>query len=379
VARPLAASIAHLTATRLAVNTAFRFVYPFLPAIARGLGVSLERAGLLLSIRSAAGMATPAAVAVSTRLDRRIRLSVIALIIFVAGAVLIASAGGYAAAVVGFAMIGLAKPVFDVAAQSYVAARTDYRRRARFLSILELTWSGALLVGAPAAAWLIARHGWQAPFWVLAALGTLAAVTVPLALDRRPGRGPTAATRARLSRSAAMFLLVTLLFSAASDISLVAFGAWLEDRFGFSIVALGGAAALIGFSELAAESAALGFTDRIGKRRSVAAGLTVAAAGFLTLAMASNNLGAGLAALAVTILGIEFTIVSAFPLASEMVPEARGRYLALIQVAMAAGRTAGAALGPFLFTARGFGANALVSSATAAVAVVLLLTLVRRR
>ncbi len=376
--RSLRLSLTHLTATRLVVNTAFRFVYPFLPVIARGLGVSLERAGLLLSVRAAAGMATPAVVGIVDRARRRVRLSVVGLGLLGAGAVLVAASGSYPAVMIGFAMVGLAKPVFDVAAQSYVAARTDYRRRARALSILELTWSGALLAGAPAAAWLIARRGWQSPFWVLAAIALTAALLVPLALDRPPTRRASTSDRLRLSRDSAVLLAVTFLFSTAADTSLVAFGAWLEDRFAFSIAALGGAAALIGFSELTAESAALGFTDRLGKRRAVAVGLGVAAVGFVALATTSTVLGAGLASLAVTILGVEFTIVSSFPLASEMAPADRSRYLALIQVMMAAGRTVGAALGPFLFARGGFAVNAVVSACAAALSAALLLAFVRR-
>lgn len=376
--RSLRLSFAHLTTTRLALNTAFRFVYPFLPAIARGLGVSLERAGLLLAVRSAAGTATPLVVGAVDRARRRIRLSAVGLGLFVAGAVLIASSGSYAGAMVGFAVIGLAKPVFDVAAQSYVAARTDYRRRARALAILELTWSAALLAGAPVAAWLIARHGWRSPFWVLAAIALTAALLVPMALDQPPAQRTVTSGRPRMSRDSAILLVVTFLFSAAADTSLVAFGAWLEDRFAFSLAALGGAAALIGLSELTAESAALGFTDRLGKRRAVAIGLGVAAVGFVALASTSTVLVAGLTSLAVTILGVEFTIVSSFPLASEMVPADRGRYLALIQVMMAAGRTAGAVLGPALFARGGFAANAALSAVAATLSVVLLLTFVRR-
>ena len=87
--RSLRLSFAHLTTTRLALNTAFRFVDPFLPAIARGLGVSLERAGLLLAVRSAAGTATPLVVGAVDRARRRIRLSAVGLGLFVAGAVLL--------------------------------------------------------------------------------------------------------------------------------------------------------------------------------------------------------------------------------------------------------------------------------------------------
>ena len=63
--RSLGPSIAFLALTRLAVNTAHRFVFPFLPAITRGLGISLEQGGVLMSARSLAFVATPAVVAES--------------------------------------------------------------------------------------------------------------------------------------------------------------------------------------------------------------------------------------------------------------------------------------------------------------------------
>ena len=50
----LKGSLAYLVATRLVLNTAHRFAYPFLPAISRGLGISLSQGGLLMSARSLA-------------------------------------------------------------------------------------------------------------------------------------------------------------------------------------------------------------------------------------------------------------------------------------------------------------------------------------
>ena len=48
-----------LIAGRFSSNLAVRFVYPFLPTIARGLGVSLEAAGVAISIRELTGLAGP--------------------------------------------------------------------------------------------------------------------------------------------------------------------------------------------------------------------------------------------------------------------------------------------------------------------------------
>ena len=44
---------------KLVISTIQRAIYPFLPAIARGLGVSLPAAGAMVSVRWVTGMATP--------------------------------------------------------------------------------------------------------------------------------------------------------------------------------------------------------------------------------------------------------------------------------------------------------------------------------
>ena len=116
--------------------------------------------------------------------ERRVRLAVWALGMMAVGAFVTVATGVYAGALVGFILLGLGKPSFDAAAQAYVADRTPYERRARYMSILELTWAGGLLVGAPLAGWLIDSFGWEAPFWVVGVLFT--ATMVPAV--RMPAR-----------------------------------------------------------------------------------------------------------------------------------------------------------------------------------------------
>jgi len=361
-------SIAYLTATRLVVNTAFRFVLPFLPALSRGLGVSLERAGLLLSARSIAGIATPVMVATVGRGDRRLRLVRWSLVLFAVGAAVTAATGIYAGALVGFVLLGLGKPGFDAAAQAYVADRTPYRQRARYLSVLELTWASGLVLGAPAAGWLIARLGWRAPFWVVAALVGLAAFTSPMVLDH--DREATAGTTPpqRLARSAFRLLVVVLLFSVAAEVTAVVFGAWLEDGLTTTLGGIGVASLVVGLAELSGEAGVLVFADRVGKRRMVAAGLAASGVGYVMLGALGGSLGPGLAALSITFIGFEVTIVSAIPLATEMAPTSRTRYLALLMVAISIGRAAGDAVGPLLYRWHGLVANTTASAFVTAIA-----------
>ena len=359
--KTLRRSIGYLTASRLIVNTAFRFVFPFLPAIARGLNVSLEQAGLLLSARSISGAATPLVVATVGRGERRLRLAGWSLGLFAIGAAVTASTGMYAGALAGFVLLGLGKPGFDAAAQAYIADRTPYDRRARYLSVLELTWAGGLLLGAPAAGWLIGRFGWRAPFWWVAVLVGAAALASPFLLDRdtAPPAGPV--IRAPLGPSAVRLLGVVLLFSLAAEVTFVVFGAWLEDRFALSLGALGVTSLVVGLAELSGEASVLAFADRIGKRRMVAAGLGGSAVGYLLLGSVGGSLVPGVAALSITFVAFEVTIVSAIPLATEIAPGARTRYLALLMVAISIGRATGDAIGPVLFRWHGLVANTTAS------------------
>jgi predicted MFS family arabinose efflux permease len=377
--RRLGPAIAFLTVTRLIVNTSHRFVFPFLPAITRGLGISLEQGGVLMSARSLAFVATPAVVATAGRGERRLRLAVFSLGMMSIGALVTAATGVYAGALVGFVLLGLGKPSYDAAAQAYIADRTPYDRRARFMSILELTWAGGLLVGAPLAGWLIDSFGWEAPFWVVGVLFTLTMVAAPGFMDgdtieHADDRMPLAFDRRKVT-----LLLAAALFSFAAETTFIVFGAWLEDDFGLSLAALGLASTAIALAEMSGEGAVLLFADRIGKIRMVGWGLGVSAIGYAALAGLSGSLALGLVALAGTFVAFEITIVSAIPLASEIAPRARSRYLALFMVALGIGRAVGDVIGPRLYTSDGIPAAALTSAGSAIVALVLVVVVFRGR
>ena len=369
--------MSYLAGTRLVINTAHRFVYPFLPAISRGLGVSLDTAGFLVSARWGAGLATPALVAAIGRGEKRRRLIGFGLAVFAVGAAVTAATGLFVGALVGFLLMGVSKPVYDIAAQAYISDRVPYRARARYLAVLELTWAGGLLVGAPAAGWLIDRAGWAAPFWAIAALAAVAFSLQMRILE--PDVAHPGAARAPLAwdRSAASLLVVVALFSGAFELMFVVFGAWLEEAFALSLVALGGTAVFIAFAELTAEGSTVAFTDRMGKRRAVVIGLAVSAVGFALVAVFSTSYVLGMAALLVGIAGFEFSIVSGIPLATEVRPLGRTRYLSWMVVAMSAGRALGAAAGPPLFSAGGIEANAIAAAAANVLAAVVVMTWVR--
>ncbi len=374
--RGLRREIGFLAGTRLVVNTNHRFVFPFLPAIARGLGISLEQAGLLLSARSLAFVATPLVVATVGRGERRVRLVVFGLSLMAAGTLVTAISGVAAGALVGFVLVGVGKPSFDSAAQAYVADHTPFERRARFLSILELTWAGGMLIGAPLAGWLIAGFGWRAPFWAVSGLFVVAAVAAPRVMVADSEHGSASAAALAPDRAMVALLVNGLLFSFAAETTFVVFGAWLEDGFALSLAALGLASTAIAVAELAGEGSVLLFADRVGARRMVASGLGASVVGYAGLAATSGSFAGGLLALAFTLICFEITIVATVPLATEAAPRARARLLAWLMVAIGIGRSLGDAVGPALYARHGVSANAVASAIAALVALAVLLAFV---
>lgn len=357
--RSLVGALWLLAGARLIVNTGHRLVSPFLPVIARGLGIPLESAGVLVAARSAASMATPAIVVVGRRLDRKVLVQ-IGLAIFLVGSAVTAVFGVYFGVLAGFLLMGLGKSVFDVSGQAYLSDRVPYEKRARSLAIFEMTWAGGFLVGAPFVGWIIASAGWEMAYAALAGLIGLAILASSILLERDH---PDMAERGRLvlGTSAWGMLAVALLFSAGGEVTVVVLGAWLEDAFSVALVGIAGLASLIGFAELSGSASTAAFTDRLGKRRAVTIGLIINIAGYAMMASAGRSITLGVAGALVAFAGFEFLIVSSFPLASELVPSGRARYLAWMVVAIGLGRGLAGLIGPVLFTRSGFSANAVTA------------------
>jgi predicted MFS family arabinose efflux permease len=375
--RPLRPAVATLLFLKLVANTAFRFVYPFLPAIARGLGIDLTQAGALVSVRWASSLATPAVMSVAGRVPGSRRLLIAGLLVFSTGSIVTAWTGVFAGAVVGFALLGLAKPMIDVSAQVYVSERVAYEQRARYLGILEIAWAGGLLIGAPVAGWLIADWSWKAPFWVVGSLGLLGIGLARLFLDREDAGVMGAAVPDSPGRQVILVLVTIALFSYAHESLLVTLGGWLEASFGMTLIALGGVGTLIGASELIGELSMAGFTDRIGKRNSLALGIGVGGVTMLVLSTVTEQLVPAMGVLFIAGVAIEFGIISAIPLMTELRPRARAQTLSFLIVASGLGRAVADLVAPRVFTAGGMRPVTIMAGLVAIGALLIVLLWVR--
>jgi predicted MFS family arabinose efflux permease len=343
-----------LTYGRLLINTAVRIPYPFLPAIARGLGVPLADVSRLVALRSSVGLTGPLLSPLSERFGRRFSLLLGMLLLMLGGLVLGLRPGFWPLAFM-FVMVGLAKVIYDPSMLAYLGDVIPYRQRGKAISVTELSWAVALLVGAPLAGWAIARQGWAAPFVWIGALAVVALVLVGLFMP--PGR--VAFSQAVNLRSmfsvlrrrpviwaAAMF---TFFIMGAQELLLIVFGDWLETEYELSLTSLGLTAAVIGVSELCGELVAGVTVDRFGKRPVVILAGLLATASYLTIPFISFSLASVMVGLFVLFFMFELTIVGSIPLLTEVLPRARSVVIAFSFAAGGLGRVVGALIGPAIW------------------------------
>ena len=149
---PSTSNLGIILITRTTLNSSIRIVYPFLPAISRGLGVSLTEIGFLVTVRSFVGLSAPIFGRVTDRHGRR-NMMLVALFIMVSAALLVRlsarqSAGSsYFLAIIAFGLFGLAKATYDPAVQAFLGELIPYSRRGRIWGIIELSWVAAWLLG----------------------------------------------------------------------------------------------------------------------------------------------------------------------------------------------------------------------------------------
>ncbi len=233
--------------------------------------------------------------------------------------------------------------------QAYFGDRVSYQQRGKALALAEIGWSLSFIVGVPAAGYLIAQFGWRSPFPILTGLGLAALLILAWMLPKdgkisREAR-PNMWKNFRIvltHRPALAGIAFALLISLANEVINLVFGVWLEDSFGLKITALGIVAAIIGFAELGGEALVSGLVDRLGKRRSVAAGIvlnSLAAAGMAWLGDAQTGALIGLFLFYIT---FEFTLVGSIPIMTEILPGARATMMAAYIASMSLGRAAGA-------------------------------------
>lgn len=356
-----------LTLARLLLNSGTRMTYPFLPALARGLGVPLAGIEQLITLRNLSGFLGPLFGPLSDRYGRRPVL-VGAMLFFSAGCLVVVIWPAYWPLGITLAIIAVAKVIYDPAMQAFLGDTVPYRLRGRALAVTELSWAGSLLVGAPLIGLTINRFGWSSPFLMLGLLGVAAVVLLWRSIPLVDGRGGRALSlranlalirRERVVWAAAVYIICIM---AANELLLIIFGDWLETAFQLSLTDLGLAAGVIGGAEVVGEIAAGVGADRFGKRPVVVTSALATAVAYLALPMGAATLTGALLLVFLLFVAFEITVVAGVPLMTEIVPQARGIVMSIVLAGAAVGRTLGAALGPAVWRLWGLPGSGVVAA-----------------
>ena len=372
----VAVNIGMAALCRFILNTSRRFVYPFAPILSRGLGVPLTAITSLIALNWSTGIIAVFIGPLTDRLGYRLMM-VIGMALLAVGLLVCGIFPIYAVVVVALFLAALGKAVFDPAVQSYISEQVPYRRRGLAIGFLEYSWAASALLGIPALALVIDRFGWRSPFFlmgVLALMGILALMVLIPRTVRQPARSRSknslkqAWQRVLREKTARGALLFIFLVSAANDNLFVVYGAWLENSFGLSIVALGLGTGTIGLAELLGETMTATLADRIGLKRSVVTGSAICIIFYLVLPFVGLTIPMAFTSLFLIFAVFEFMIVTSVSMVTELLPESRATMMATYMGAAGLGRVVGALIGGPIWLAGGIVATGFVSALISALA-----------
>lgn len=370
-----------ITVTRTILYTGHRMVYPFLPAIARGLGITLEAAALAITIRSALGILSPLFGAYGDIQGRK-RAMLAGILCFISGSLLVASFPNFMGLLLGLVLAGAGLMFFDPAIQAYVGDRVPYERRALGMAAVEFGWSGAFLLGVPVVGVVMERTAWNFPFYGLAGLGAIGFVLMALALPKDvEGHVGTLSLKEGLNKvvthlpSMAALSVTLIIITGARNIMII-YGAWFESSFGMSVERLGIVSSLIGVAGIAGLISVGAISDALGKRWSMLLGLVMNGMAAIALPFVGDEVPLTIAVLFIFFASFEFSIVTMFSLLSELRPKARATLMAFNAAALSGGDAVGSFIGSRVFQGD-IAVNSSISAGLSVIAIFLLLAAVR--
>jgi predicted MFS family arabinose efflux permease len=275
--------------------------------------------------------------------------------------------------VVPMFLVGMATNGFVPAQQAYISDQVAFERRGRALGAVEASFAVAGIVLLPLVGWILERWGWQAPFYLLGMLSLGTAVALWVLLPKTETRTVAEAESNsvwRLVRKQNVLAVVGVALFAfiAVGMFMTFWGIWVNQDYGLGAAEVGVLATVIGVAELSGAVFSGLFIDRIGKRRGNMLGLLGAAVMFGLIPVMGKTISMVRLVLVLTVLMIEFTIVSLFPLYGEQAPQARATIFSMGAFGTAVGFMIGPPLATSLWDWRGVMPIAVVGAASLLVA-----------
>lgn len=346
---------------RLLLNVGRRFVYPFAPALSRGLEVPLTAVTSIIAASQCASLlglfSGPLADRVGNRFVMRTGLALLAGGMFVCGLV-----PQYWFVFTGLLLASFGKTIFDPAIQSFIGHHVPYERRGRVIGIIETAWAGSTLIGIPAIALVIDRLGLQVAFFFLAALSGLSWLLIARVIppdtkaEKSPGSNSvffSSLIKLLKIRPAAGMLAFGFWISIANDAVFVTYGVWAEEVFLVSLLSLGFSTIAIGLAELSGEAVTALFADRLGLKTTLLLSVSLACLSYLLLPVIGVNFSYAMVGMFFVFFFFETTMVTSFSLSTELMPDARATMMAGFYAASGIGRMLGVLLGGLVWNVGG--------------------------
>jgi len=358
--RRLTLQIVLATLTRLVINTARRFAYPFAPALSVGLGVPLTAITSAIALNQATGLLSPFFGPLTDRWGYRVMMLAGVMVLFT-GMVSISLFPLYTVFLFAMFCGGLGKSIYDPALQAYIGEKVPYERRGLVIGLTEFSWSGGTLLGIPLIGYLIvnAPWGWQTPFFIFAALALLALIALSFAIS--PQHSPPQAAHHRLELKQAWRILMAspvalsllafgIWVNIANDMIFVTYGLWLKQSFGLNTATIGFATIFIGLAEISGDTFTATFADRLGLHRTIAVGTAILTMFCILLPFLGQTLILALVALFLVFITFELTVVTSFSFATEILPQARATMMSAYLATSSLGHMIGTLLGGVIWT-----------------------------
>jgi len=351
--KKLIINISIIILSRLLLNTSRRFIYTFAAAFSRGLGVPLTSITSLIAINQGTSVLGILFGPLGDQLGYKLMI-LIGMTCLTVGTLAAGILPFYGVIAAAMFLTGLGKSIVDPAIQAYAGQRVPYHRRGLVIGMMELGWAGSTLIGIPLMGILIEKLGWQAPFLAIGLASLLLAILIAIFFpkDQKTNRSgaPLNETlnfwkQIMGNRAAVGVLLFALFIAIANDAIFVVYGAWLEDSFNLSIIALGFSTGVIGIAEVSGEALTAFFADKIGLKRSIFLGLLALAISFMLLPLADKNLTFALIGLFFIFVSFEFTFVTSMSLSTELAPGSRATMMSAFYAIAGVGHMIGAILG----------------------------------
>ena len=355
--RRLVVQVMTATLLKLLLNTGRRFIYPFAPALSRELGIPLGGVTSIIAASQAVSLLGLFSGPLADRIGYR-QMMQVGLAMLAVGMLICGMLPSYWPLFIGLLFASFCKTVFDPAIQAFIGHAVPFERRGRIIGILEMSWAGSTLIAIPVFALIIDQAGFRFSFLLLAFLGAVGWLLIGRVISQGsreiPPRQEQAAMLPSLrllfsSRPAIGMLAYAFWTSMANDCLFVSYGAWFEQTFFVSIIALGFSTVAIGSAELLGESLTAMLGDRLGLKRAAALGLLLAAAAYFLLPIIGRTLPMAMGGLFLIFLFFEFTMVTTFSLATEILPSRRATMMAGFYATAGIGRMVGVLAGGLLW------------------------------